>query len=71
MTDEEQKEVSFRVAEDGFDYAFRNYSDWEEIKDEKFHKLRKAYIKAAQALRSYVGEYHDEETSQEEEDDEA
>ncbi len=71
MTDEEKKEVAWRIGEDGFDYTFQSYSNFEEIKDEKFHQLREAYIKAAQELQAYVGEYYDEETSEEEEDDEA
>jgi rubrerythrin len=38
---------------EGFDYAFRFYSSFKEIKDKKFHSLRKAYVKAAQALSDY------------------
>ncbi len=38
---------------EGFDYAFRFYSDFSEVKDKKFHSLRKAYVKAAQALSDY------------------
>jgi len=54
MTDEEKKEVWWRCGEDGFDYAFRNYSDFSEVKDTRFHELREAYIKAAQELAAYV-----------------
>lgn len=40
---------------EGFDYAFVDYSDFSEVKDEEFHKLREAYMKAAEELREYVG----------------
>ncbi len=38
---------------EGFDYAFRFKSSFSDIKDKKFHKLRKAYVKAAQELSDY------------------
>jgi hypothetical protein len=41
------------IEAEGFDYAFRFYSSFKEIKDKKFHSLRKAYIKAAQNLSDY------------------
>lgn len=40
---------------EGFDYCFRGYSDWKEIKDKEFHQLRKAYVEVAQALEEYIG----------------
>ena len=39
--------------EGSLDYAFRYYTHFPEIKDKKFHKLRKAYVKAAQELSDY------------------
>ena len=30
---------------EGFDYCFKHYSSFEDVKDENFHKLRKKYIK--------------------------
>ena len=36
------------------DYCFQSYSQWEEIKDEKFHRLRNEYLDAAEALERYV-----------------
>jgi len=57
-TTEEEKEdwamVSYRMKNEGFDYCWRYYSDFEEIKDGKFHELRKAYIGAAHELEKYV-----------------
>ena len=43
------------VDNEGFDYAFRCYSSFEKVKDEEFHKLREAYIVAANALAEYAG----------------
>jgi hypothetical protein len=55
---EEEKEdwamVSYRMRSEGFDYCWRHYSNFEEIKDGKFHELRKAYIGAANELEKYV-----------------
>ena len=42
------------VESEVFDYAFRFYSDFKEIKDKKFQSLRKAYVKAAQDLVDYT-----------------
>lgn len=39
---------------EGFDYCFRNYSEFEEVQDEEFQKLRKAYVDAAEALEKYI-----------------
>lgn len=47
--------VRATVDNEGFDYAFRHYHNFNEIKDDKFHKLRKAYVEAAQALADYTG----------------
>lgn len=47
--------VRATVDNEGFHYAFLNYHDFHEVKDEKFHDLRKTYIEAARALQSYIG----------------
>ena len=58
-------EVAKKVDLEGFDYAFRDYSSFEEVKDAEFHKLREAYISAADALEAYLPEpdewYEDDE----------
>jgi hypothetical protein len=43
------------IEEEGFHYAFVDYSDWEEIKDVKFHELLKRYQDATSELRKYIG----------------
>jgi hypothetical protein len=50
------KYVLDTVDNEGFDYAFRHYSDFkDEVSDAKFHELREAYVKAAEELAEYVG----------------
>ena len=48
------EDVIYRIGSDGFDYCFRDYSDFEEVKDKKFHELRVAYEKSAQKLEGYL-----------------
>lgn len=47
--------VKDTIDNEGFDYTFVDYSNFSEIKDEEFHKLRQAYVEAAEALRDYIG----------------
>ena len=49
-------DVKYRIGEEGLDYTFRCYSHFKEIEDEKFHRLRLAYLDAAWALETYVKE---------------
>lgn len=45
-----------RIAQnEGLDYAFRQYSSFEDVEDEDFHDLRMAYVEAADALANYIG----------------
>lgn len=46
--------VQYRIDEEGFEYCFNGYSNWEEIKDKKFHKLKTKSLKAIQKIRTYV-----------------
>lgn len=54
MTEEEKDNVKDYAENEGFDYAFRFGSEFEDIKDEEFHKLRKTYIESAKALEKYI-----------------
>lgn len=47
MTKEEKEDVCDIIDNEGFDYTFEDYSNFEEIDDKKFHQLRKNYLKAA------------------------
>ena len=55
MKKKDRESIESTIENEGFDYAFINYSDFEEVKDDKFHKLRLAYIDARKALAEYVG----------------
>lgn len=46
--------VADAIENEGFDYAFVNYSNFEEIEDEEFHRLRIAYKEARAELEAYV-----------------
>ena len=40
----------------GFEYAFSDYySELKKIKDDEFNRLATEYLKAADALRDYIG----------------
>lgn len=60
MPDNDQKECFescyYRTKEEGFDYCFDGYSSWDEIEDDKFHVLRKAYLESKQKLNEYIEE---------------
>lgn len=46
--------VADAVDNEGFHYAFHHYDDFNEVKDEEFHRLRKAYLDASKALADYI-----------------
>ena len=46
--------LNAKMRDEGFDYCFRHYSSFEEIKDEKFQELRLKYIQIAEELENYV-----------------
>jgi hypothetical protein len=43
---ENWQSVQYRMDAEGFDYCFEDYSDWNEIEDEKFHELRLGFLKS-------------------------
>lgn len=54
MKDKDKEKVMQRIEQEGFDYCFVNYSSFKEIKDVKFHELRKKYLRAQEELEAYV-----------------
>ena len=54
MTKEQLETVMGIVDNEGFDYAFCDYSNFEEIKDAEFHEARKKYIEAAKKLKEII-----------------
>ena len=52
----EQKDIVMGIVDnEGFDYAFCDYSDFNEIKDIDFHLARETYVEAAKKLRVIIG----------------
>jgi hypothetical protein len=51
---ESWENVQYRIDEEGFEYCFKHYSSWEEIKDEKFHQMRLEVLKQMKELRNYI-----------------
>ena len=72
MTDDENtlECVAGCMEYEGFDYCFRFYSDFQEIEDPEFHRLRVAYVNAATALEEYVQAHADSEDEDEDEEEE-
>lgn len=57
MTEEEYENwesVRYRMDHEGIEYCFENYSNWNEIKDEEFHKLRLELLDNMRKIRNYV-----------------
>lgn len=56
MTPNEAKTLTAKIESEGFEYAFLHYSNFSTIKDERFHELRKAFVKSYEELKSYLEE---------------
>lgn len=59
MTEEEYENwqmVRYRMDNEGLEYCFKHYSSFEEIEDEKFHKLRNELLEKMKEIRVYVEE---------------
>jgi hypothetical protein len=54
MTEKKLGEIRDCIDNEGFDYCFIHYSNFENIKDDEFHKLIKEYKKAHAALAKYL-----------------
>lgn len=54
LSKEEAEAILYVIGEEGFDYAFRNYSSFGKIHNDRFHELRLAYIKATDELEKYI-----------------
>jgi len=48
------RSVQYRMDNEGIDYCFENYSSFEEIEDEEFHKLRLEFLSSMKKIRDYV-----------------
>ena len=50
----------YKIKAEGIHYCFDGYSNWEEIKDLEFHRLRLNYLEAVEAITNYVTKKADE-----------
>jgi len=55
MKELDREKVIFTIDQEGFDYAFYDYSDFSEIEDPIFHRIKKIYISASKRLKEYLG----------------
>ena len=51
---ENYESVRYRMDDEGMDYCFEQYSSFDEIEDEEFHKLRNEFLESMKKIRSYV-----------------
>ena len=71
MTYDEQEEfrmVEYRMDNEGLEYCFLRYSDFSEVKDEKFHHLRNELIDKIKEMRQYVEDKCNEEIDYEDDE---
>ena len=58
---EDWESVKYRIENEGIDYCFESYSNWYEIKDEEFHRLRLGFLQYMKEIREYVDKKIEEE----------
>ena len=54
LSDEDVEDLSGIMDNEGFGYGFMDYSNFSEIKNSKFHTLRKKFVKAGNDLRDFL-----------------
>lgn len=48
------KDVRYRMKNESIEYCFQSYSDFEEIKDEEFHRKREKLVDLMVEIEKYV-----------------
>jgi hypothetical protein len=48
--------VNYRMDNEGFEYCFKHYSSFSEIKDEEFHNLRLTMLTQMENMRKLVSD---------------
>lgn len=54
ITKEQRDQLTYRIVDQGIEYAFVNYSHWQEIEDEVFHEQREAFLEAYNKFNEYL-----------------
>lgn len=53
MTEHERQFIQDVCEAEGFDYGFAHYTSFDDIEDEKFHRLREKFLAAREKLIIY------------------
>lgn len=56
MTNSDAGYVKCTIQNEGFEYCFLHYSDFKNIEDELFHKLRNQYLDSMDELQKYIND---------------
>jgi len=54
MNKAQYEKIALAVDNEGFDYCFTDYSDWQHITDPEFQKLRSGFCEARDKLDRYL-----------------
>lgn len=54
MNKQDREYVKSTIDSEGLCYAFEDYSDFDEIKDEEFHKLRLELLQSIKKIKDYI-----------------
>jgi len=57
---ENMKFLKAKIRDEGFHYCFKHYSNWDEIEDEEFTKLKKYYLQFSKHLEDHIEKYYNE-----------
>jgi hypothetical protein len=55
MTQKDKEYICAVIENEGFEYAFASYSNFEQINDEEFHEARKQFLEARKHLMKVTG----------------
>lgn len=61
MTKKDADYMIATIENEGFHYCFNHYSDFSDIKDERFHELREAYLQSVDIMNEYLEECSNQE----------
>jgi len=54
MKEEDLENICSTIGSEGFDYCFCDYTDFKEVEDKKFNKLRFEYVESKKKLEYYL-----------------
>ena len=54
MNIEDKEYIVSIINDEGLEYTFESYSDFVEIQDRQFHKLRKEYLDVVRKIKEYL-----------------